>query len=53
MERHDEKLNDLKEREDITFDQQLSNLGVSEETYIPIIRSSLNCPTIFSKRRPN
>lgn len=47
------KLNELKEGEDISFDQLLSDLGVPEETYILPIRSSLNCPTIFLKRKPN
>ena len=46
------KLNDLKEREDITFEQMLSSSGLPEETYILSIRSSLNCPTIFLKRKP-
>ena len=46
-------LNDLKEGEDITFDQLLINLGVCEKNYILAIRSSLNCPTIFLKRKPN
>ena len=47
------KLNDLKEGVDITFDQHLENLGVSEERYILAIRSSLNSPTVFLKRMPN
>ena len=47
------KLNDLKEGKDITFEQMLSSLGLPEETYILSIRSSLNCPTIFLKRKPN
>ena len=46
-------MNDLKEGEDITFDQFFINLEVSEERYILAIRSSLNCPTIFLKRKPN
>ena len=46
-------LNDLKEGEDISFHQLFINLGVSEEDYILAIRSSLNCPTIFLKRKPN
>ena len=46
-------LNDLKEGEDISFDQLFINLGVSEEDYILAIRPSLNCPTIFLKRKPN
>ena len=47
------KLNDMKEGEDITFDQLLLNLKVSEETYLLAIRSSLNSPTIFLKQQPN
>lgn len=47
------KLNDMKEGEEITFDQLLLNLNVSEETYLLAIRSSLNSPTIFLKRQPN
>ena len=46
-------LNDLKEGEDITFDQLLTNLEVSEKDYILAIRSSLNRPTIFLERKPN
>ena len=47
------KLNDLKDCKDVTFDQLLDELGISEHKYILAIRSSLNCPTIFLKRRPN
>ena len=47
------KLNDLKEGEDITFDQLLKDLDVTEQNYILAIRSSLNCPTIYLKRKPN
>ncbi|CAB4024389.1 Hypothetical predicted protein [Paramuricea clavata] len=47
------KLNDLKEGEDVTFEQLLKELDVSEYQYILAIRSSLNCPTIFLKRSPN
>ena len=47
------KLNDLKEGEDITFDQLLEELDVSEHQYVLAIRSSINCPTIFLKRNPN
>ena len=47
------ELNDLKEGVDITFEQLLENLGVSEERYILAMRSSLNCPTVFLKRMPN
>ena len=47
------KLNDLKEGKDITFDQLLEELDVSQHEYILAIQSSLNCPTIFLKRNPN
>lgn len=43
-------LNDLNEGEDVTFDQLLIKLSVSEADYILAIRTSLNCPTIFLKR---
>ena len=46
-------LNDLKEGKDISFDELLKELDVSEHQYILAIRSSLNCPTIFLKRSPN
>ena len=48
-----QQLNDMKEGENITFDQLLTNLNVSEHDYLLVIRSSLNCPTIFLKRNPN
>ena len=41
------KLNDFKEGKDITFDQLLQKLDVSERQYILVIRSSLNSPTII------
>ena len=47
------KLNDFKEGKDITFDELLQELDVSERQYILAIRSSLNSPTIFLKRSPN
>ena len=47
------KPNDLKQGKDITFDELLQELDVSERQYIPAIRSSLNSPTIFLKRSPN
>ena len=47
------ELNDVKEGVDITFEQLLENLGVSEERYILAIRLSLNCLTVFLKRMPN
>ena len=47
------KLNDLKEGKEITFDQLLQELYVSEHQYTLAIRSSLHSPTIFLKRTPN
>ena len=47
------KLNDLKEGKNITFDQTLEQLGVTEHEYILAIRSSLSCPTIYLRRSPN
>ena len=47
------KLNDFKEGKDITFDELLHELDVSERQYILAVRSSLNSPTIFLKRSPN
>ena len=47
------RLNDMKEGEDMTFDQLLVNLNITEQKYILAIRSSLNSPTIFLKREPN
>ena len=46
-------LNDMKEGEEITFDQLLINLNVTEQNYYLAIRSGLNSPTIFLKRNPN
>ena len=46
-------LNDLKEGEEITFDQLLINLNVTEQNYYLAVRSGLNSPTIFLKRNPN
>ena len=48
-----EKLNDMKNGEDIGFDDLLAKLGLSEERYILAIRSSLVGPTVFLKRNPN
>ena len=47
------KLNDFKEGKDITFDELLQELEVSERQYILAIQSSLKSPTIFLKRSPN
>ena len=46
-------LNVTKESEEITFDQLLINLNVTEQNYYLAIRSGLNSPTIFLKRNPN
>ena len=46
-------LNDMKEGEDITFDQLCINLKLTEQNYLLAIRSSLKTPTIFLKRKPN
>ena len=40
-------LNDMKEGQDITFDQLLVNLRLTEKNYLLAIRSSLKAPTIF------
>ena len=46
-------LNDEKEGQDITFDELLSNLNISENSYVLAVRSSVNAPTVFLKRNPN
>ena len=46
-------LNDLKEGDDITFDQLLLNLKITEENYLSAIRSMLKVPIIFLRRQPN
>ena len=43
----------MKEGEDITFDQLLINLKVTEQNYYLAIQSSLSSPMIFLKRKPN
>ena len=43
----------MKEGQDISFDQLLTNLNISEQNYYLAIRSSLNASTIFLKRNPN
>ena len=48
-----EHLNDMKEGEDISFDQLLINLDITEQNYYLAIQSHLNSPTIFLKRNPN
>ena len=46
-------LNDMKEGEDITFDQLLINLKLTEQTYLLAVRSSLKTSTMFLKRKPD
>ena len=46
-------LNDMKEGEDISFDQLLINLNITENSDHPAVRSSLNSPAKFLKRSPN
>ena len=46
-------LNDMKEGEDISFDQLLINLNITENNYHLSVQSSLNSPAIFLKRGPN
>ena len=48
-----QRLNDEKEGQDITFNELLSNLNITEDIYICAIQSSLNAPTVFLKRNPN
>lgn len=48
-----QQLNDMKEGNNMSFDDLLNKLGVSEEDYILAIRASLKCPTIFLKRQPS
>ncbi|XP_078380050.1 uncharacterized protein LOC144662996 [Oculina patagonica] len=48
-----EKLNTMREGENISFEKLLNELGVAEEEYILAIRSSLRRATIFLKRKPN
>ena len=47
------QLNDMKEGDNISFDQLLTNLKITENNYILAIRSSIVSPTIFLKRQPN
>lgn len=47
------QLNDLKEGECITFEELLLRLKVTENDYKLAVRSSLNAPTVFFKRKPN
>ena len=47
------QLNDMKEGEPISFEQLLVKLKVTENEYQLAVRSSLNAPTVFLKRKPN
>ena len=47
------QLNDMKEGEPISFEQLLVKLKVTENEYRLAVRSSLNAPTVFLKRKPN
>ena len=46
-------LNDLKEGMDITFENLLVVLSITESDYTLAIRSSINTPTVFLKISPN
>lgn len=48
-----EQLNDMREGENISFEELLKKLGVTEQEYFLAIRSSLNKATVFLKRNPN
>lgn len=43
----------MKEGEDISFDELLLALKVTEENYLLALRSSLNVARVFLKRSPN
>ena len=51
--RVNEQLNGMKEGENISFEELLDKLEVTEDQYILAIRSSLNRPTVFLKRNSN
>lgn len=46
-------LDEMKEGEDISFDELLLALKVTEENYLLALRSSLNVARVFLKRSPN
>jgi len=48
--RINEQLNAMKEVENISFEELLNKLEVTEDQYVLAIRSSLNRPTIFFKK---
>lgn len=43
----------MKDGENISFDQLLLNMNITEENYLLAISSSLNTPTVFLKRNPD
>ena len=47
------QLNDLKEGERMTFEELLLKLKVTKNDYRLAVRSPLNAPTVFLKRKPN
>ena len=47
------KANDMKEGEDISFDQSLFELSLTEENYVLAVSSSLHATAVFLKRNPN
>ena len=51
--RINEQLNAMKEGENISIEELLDKLEVTQDQYILAIRSSLNRPTIFLKRHSN
>ena len=46
-------LHEMKEGEDISFDELLLHLKVTEENYLLAVHSSFNSATVFLKRSPN
>ena len=48
-----DKLNSMKDGEDISFDGFLQKFKLSEEEYLLVIRSSLLTPTVFLRRNPD
>ena len=48
-----QKLNEMGEGSDINYEQFLEKINMSETVYILTIRSSLNTPKVFYKRKPN
>ena len=46
-------LDEMKEGEEIFFDELLLSLKVTEENYLLAVSSSLNAASVFLKRSPN